>query len=96
MTGLAALEGDTVTQLDSTTTTWTSPSGTPIHLAAAIPIDGPTDWVNLRTPNGRASDGILIANGNRQKPDRHQIQVELTQVDLPLPPARKHSIRDHL
>lgn len=70
-----ALSQDHVVQLNSTpsnvvTAPWTSPSGTPLHLAAALPMYTWTDLGRSLIPNGRASDGFGGAppDGNRLSP----------------------------
>lgn len=56
-----ALTQDQVVQLSSTpcnvvTAPWTSPGGTPLHLAAALPLYTWTDLVDSLLPNGTSSD----------------------------------------
>ena len=70
-----ALSQDRVAQVDSTpasvvTKPWTSPNGTPLHLAAALPMYTWTDLVDSLMPNGGASDGFAgaPADGNRLSP----------------------------
>lgn len=70
-----ALSQDQVVQLDSTPTSvhtlpWTSPNGTPLHLAAALPMYTWTDLADSLLPNGTASDGLAGApqDGNHQSP----------------------------
>lgn len=70
-----ALSQDQVVQSNSTpssvvTAPWTSPKGTPLHLAAALPMYTWTDLVDSLMPNGRASDGFAGAppDGNRLSP----------------------------
>ena len=65
-----ALSQDQVVQLDSTPThvdtlPWTSPNGTPLHLAAALPMYTWTDLVDALMPNGTASDGLAGAPADR-------------------------------
>jgi predicted acyl esterase len=71
---LLALEADRVTVADPadpeqvTLEPWTSPLGTPLHLAAAVPEYGWSDLVNSLVPNGRAADGTSVRDGNRLNP----------------------------
>lgn len=52
---LLALAQDQVLHADGTTTSWTSPSGVPIRLAAAVPQYGWTDLGQSLVDNGHAS-----------------------------------------
>lgn len=70
-----ALTQDQVVQLDSTpshvdTKPWASPKGTPMHLAASLPMYTWTDLLDSLLPNGTASDGLSGAppDGNHQSP----------------------------
>ena len=48
---------------------WTSPSRhLPMHLAAAVPKYPWSDLVDSLLPNGRASDGVLLPDGDRLSP----------------------------
>ncbi|MGH7687582.1 MAG: CocE/NonD family hydrolase C-terminal non-catalytic domain-containing protein [Candidatus Dormibacteria bacterium] len=70
-----ALSQDQVVQLSSTpsnvvTAPWTSPKGTPLHLAAALPMYTWTDLLDALVSNGSASDGLSGAppDGNHTSP----------------------------
>lgn len=52
---LLALSQDQVLHRDGTATAWTSPDGTPVHLAAAVPLFGWTDLLQALDDNGGAS-----------------------------------------
>ncbi len=52
---LLALSQDQVLHRNGTTTAWTSPDGTPIHLAAAVPLFGWTDLLQALDDNGGGS-----------------------------------------
>ena len=39
-----------------------------MHIAAAVPKYPWTDLVDALTPNGRASDGVIVPNGDRTLP----------------------------
>ena len=47
---------------------WTSPSGVALQLAAAVPKYPWSDLVHSLLPNGRASDGVTVQDGNRLDP----------------------------
>ncbi|WP_158554008.1 S15 peptidase family protein [Micromonospora deserti] len=55
---LLAMAQDRVLQPDGTTRSWSSPRGTPIRLAAAVPQYGWTDLAQALIDNGRAADGL--------------------------------------
>jgi len=70
-----ALSRDQVVTLNSTpgsvhTVPWTSPKGTSLHLAAALPMYTWTDLLDALVSNGRASDHLhgAPADGNHQSP----------------------------
>ena len=70
-----ALSQDQVAQLSSTpshvvTAPWVSPKGTPLHLAASLPMYTWTDLADSLLPNGTASDGLSGAppDGNHESP----------------------------
>lgn len=76
---LLAMQGDTVATVpdptnpatydQATLTRWTSPwRHLPMHLAAAVPKYPWSDLVDSLLPNGRASDGVLLPNGDRLRP----------------------------
>ena len=71
---LLALEADRVSVADPTDpervtlVPWTSPLGTPMHLAAAVPKYPWSDLVNALQPNGLASDGVVLPDGDRTEP----------------------------
>ena len=74
-TWLSALEGDTMTVIpsggspeDATTVPWTSPGGTPIHMAAGVAKYPWSDLIEALLPNGRASDGVIVPDGDRTSP----------------------------
>jgi len=47
---------------------WTSPAGVRLHLAAAVPKYPWSDLVHSLQPNGRASDGVILPDGDRRQP----------------------------
>jgi acetyl esterase/lipase len=47
---------------------WTSPNGVALQLAAAVPKYPWSDLVHSLVPNGRASDGVILADRNRLHP----------------------------
>ncbi|MGN9779729.1 CocE/NonD family hydrolase C-terminal non-catalytic domain-containing protein [Micromonospora sp. H33] len=55
---LLAMAQGQVLQPDGTTRPWSSPRGTPIRLAAAVPQFGWTDLAQALVDNGRAADGL--------------------------------------
>lgn len=70
-----ALSQDQVVQTDSTPTSidaipWTSPSGTALHLVAALPLYTWTDLIDALMPNGTSSDGFhgAPADGDHASP----------------------------
>jgi ABC-2 type transport system ATP-binding protein len=65
---LLAVLADRVMNPDGTLTTWLSPAGTSMRVAAAVPKYGWTDLVDALQPNGRSSDGVLAPNGERRVP----------------------------
>lgn len=65
---LLALEADRSTGVDGTTTPWTSPGGLSMHLAVAVPKYPWSDLVHSLVPNGRASDGLVLPDGDRTSP----------------------------
>lgn len=71
---LLALEADRVSVASAadveqvTLVPWTSPAGVPIHLAVAIPKYPWSDLAHALMPNGRAADGVILADGNRLDP----------------------------
>src|SRR5438094_1461892 len=76
---LLAVQGDQVATVpdpdnpatydQATLTTWTSPvAHLPMHLAAAVPKYPWSDLVDSLLPNGRASDGVLLPDGDRLNP----------------------------
>ena len=76
---LLAVQGDQVATVpdadnpatydQATLTTWTSPvAHLPMHLAAAVPKYPWSDLVDSLLPNGRASDGVLLPDGDRLSP----------------------------
>jgi acetyl esterase/lipase len=76
---LLAMQGDQVATVpdpanpatydQATMVPWTSPRRhLPMHLAAAVPKYPWSDLVDSLLPNGRASDGVLLANGDRLSP----------------------------
>src|SRR5438477_6620532 len=71
---LLALEGDRVSVADAadpeqvTLQSWTSPGGVPLHLAAAVPKYPWSDLIHSLQPNGRASDGVILPDGDRLQP----------------------------
>ncbi len=52
---LLAMSQDKVMRRNGTTVAWKSPDGTPIHLAAAVPLFGWTDLLQALVDNGNAS-----------------------------------------
>jgi predicted acyl esterase len=58
---LLALSQDKVLLPDGSSVPWTSPKGTPIKLAGAVPQFGWSDLAQALVDNGRASDGYLGA-----------------------------------
>jgi len=76
---LLAMQGDQVATVpdpanpatydQATLTSWTSPGRQlPMHLAAAVPKYPWSDLVDSLLPNGRASDGVLLPDGDRLNP----------------------------
>jgi predicted acyl esterase len=76
---LLAVQGDRVATVpdasnpltydQATLTPWTSPwRHLPMHLAAAVPKYPWSDLVDSLLPNGRASDGVLLPDGDRLSP----------------------------
>jgi acetyl esterase/lipase len=76
---LLAMQGDLVATVpdpanpatydQATLTTWKSPlRRLPMHLAAAVPKYPWSDLVDSLLPNGRASDGVLLPDGDRLRP----------------------------
>jgi predicted esterase len=76
---LLAIQGDKVAQVpdlanpatydQATLVDWMSPTKhTPMHLAAAVPKYPWSDLIESLVPNGRASDGVIIPDGNRIDP----------------------------
>ena len=79
---LLAMQGDTVATIPSsaspanpgayeqaTNVPWISPvKHLPMHLAAAVPLYPWSDLIESLMPNGRASDGVILADGNRITP----------------------------
>ena len=76
---LLALQGDKVAAVpdptdpatfnQATLVDWTSPvHHTPMHLAAALPKYPWSDLIDSLLPNGRASDGVIVTNGDRLDP----------------------------
>ena len=55
---LLALSQDSVMAANGSTSPWTSPGGTPIHIAAAAPKYPWSDLLEALVDNGRASDGF--------------------------------------
>jgi acetyl esterase/lipase len=76
---LLAMQGDQVSTVpdpnnpatydQATLTAWTSPTGhLAMHLVAAVPKYPWSDLVDSLLPNGRASDGVLLPDGDRLSP----------------------------
>ena len=75
---LLALEGNRVTAVpdpnnpstygNAQLVAWTSPNGVGLRLAAAVPKYPWSDLVHSLVPNGRASDGVILADRNRLHP----------------------------
>lgn len=65
---LLAVLADQVMNPDGSLSRWRSPSGTPLHVAAAVPKYTWTDLIDALEPNGRSSDGVLSPNGDRTTP----------------------------
>ena len=65
---LLALEGDRTTATDGSLHPWTSPLGTPMHLAVAVPKYPWSDLAHSLVPNGRASDGLVFPDRSRTAP----------------------------
>ena len=76
---LLAMQGDKVAEVadpqdpstydQATLVDWTSPiNHTSMHLAAAVPKYPWSDLVHSLIPNGRASDGVILPDGNRINP----------------------------
>jgi acetyl esterase/lipase len=76
---LLAMQGDQVAAVpdasnpmtydQATLIRWTSPwRHLPMHLAAAVPKYPWSDLVDSLLPNGRASDGVLLPDGDRLRP----------------------------
>jgi acetyl esterase/lipase len=66
---MLALAQDQVMATYGVLSPWTSPSGTPMHLAAAIPQFTWTDLLQALVDNGTASDGLNgVANGDHTAP----------------------------
>lgn len=65
---LLAVLSNRVMATDGTISRSRSPNGTPMQVAAAVPKYPWTDLVDALLPNGRASDGVLVANGDRTTP----------------------------
>ena len=76
---LLAVQGDQVATVpnplnpatydQATLTAWTSPRRhLPMHLVAAVPKYPWSDLVDSLLPNGRASDGVLLPDGDRLSP----------------------------
>jgi len=65
---LLAVLANEVMNPDGTLTSWRSPGGTPLHIAAAVPKYTWSDLVDALQPNGRSSDGVLTPNGDRTNP----------------------------
>lgn len=53
--------GDRVMEADGSLTPWTSPDGTPLHVAAAVPAFGWTDLYYALMPNGRTLDTQVVS-----------------------------------
>src|SRR4029077_17643413 len=60
---LLTLLANRVMAPDGSLSRWTSPHGTPMQIAAAVPKYPWTDLVDALLPNGRASDGVTVPNG---------------------------------
>lgn len=65
---LLAVLADQVMNPDGSLSKWRSPSGRPLHVAAAVPKYTWSDLIDALQPNGRSSDGVLTANGDRTVP----------------------------
>jgi len=67
---MLALAQDQVLNADGTTSPWTSPNGTALHLGAAVPQFTWTDLLEALTDNGTGSDGFhgAPADGNHLSP----------------------------
>ena len=76
---LLAVQGDQVATVpepsnpttydQATLTSWTSPlNHVPMHLAAAVPKYPWSDLIDSLVPNGRASDGVILPDGDRLSP----------------------------
>jgi len=65
---LLAMMADRVMNTDGSLSPWTSPLGTPLGIAAAVPKYGWSDLADALQPNGRSSDGLLVSNGDRKNP----------------------------
>lgn len=65
---LLAVLRDEVMNPDGSLSAWHSPAGKPLHVAAAVPKYTWTDLVDALEPNGRSSNGLLSANGDRTTP----------------------------
>ncbi|MDA8268750.1 MAG: hypothetical protein M0013_10360 [Actinomycetota bacterium] len=61
---LLALSQDRVMRRNGTTVPWRSPDGTPVHLAAAIPLFGWTDLAQALVDNGGAAIAQVPAAGS--------------------------------
>ncbi len=60
---------DPSTYDDARLVDWTSPiKHTPMHLSAALPKYPWSDLIDSLLPNGRASDGVILPDGNRISP----------------------------
>lgn len=75
---LLAMQGDSVATVPNakdpstydaaTNQPWTSPKGLAMHLVAAVPRYPWSDLVDSLLPNGRASDGVILSDGDRAHP----------------------------
>jgi X-Pro dipeptidyl-peptidase (S15 family) len=67
---LLSLSQDQVMNTDGSLSAWTSPNGTALHIAAAVPLFTWTDLLEALTDNGRGSDGFhgAPANGDHTTP----------------------------
>lgn len=59
---------DRVMEPDGTVHPWTSPDGTPLHIAAAVPVSGWSDLATALMPNGRTLDDRLTESSDDISP----------------------------
>ena len=65
---LLAIQNNKVTNTDGSLVSWTSPKGVAMSIAAAVAKYPWSDLADSLLPNGRASDGVLVADASRVDP----------------------------